>query len=70
MGMTKDELRLYVTGFFYTKYESFAKKNGLIQTETWRFIIDTAVEAFEKVLEKEREECKRYHKELRHENKD
>lgn len=68
--MTKDELRLYVTGFFYTKYESFSKANGLIQTETWRFMIDTAVEAVEKVLEKEREECKEYHKELRHETKD
>jgi len=68
--MTKDELRLYVTGFFYMKYESFAKTNGLIQTETWRFMIDTAVEAVEKLIEKEREECKRYHKELRNETKD
>lgn len=68
--MTKDELRLYVTGLFYTKYESFAKANGPIQTETWRFMIDTAVEAVEKVLEEERERYKGYHKELRHENKD
>lgn len=56
--MTKDELRLYVDGFFYAKYESFAKKNGLIQMKTWRFIIDTAVEAVEKVLDEERGDVK------------
>ncbi len=57
--MTKDELRLYVTGLFYTKCcESFVSKNGLIQTETWRFMINTAVEAVEKVLDEERREVK------------